>query len=289
MPAADSHPPTVIFLHVPKTAGTTMHSIFEKHYPPGALYSTYPANHPYGSLEAYAAFPPERKSQIRVLLGHFSYGVHKLVPGPYLYITILREPVERIISNFYHINRDPNHGLHELVSSGRMDLQQYVDHMVHDLKMDNEQTRMYAGNWDGRGHGPCTDAMLETAKANLADCFAVVGVTDRFDETYLLTKRLLGWPHSIIKKRNVTRNRPQRADLPQADLALLEEHNRFDSQLYRYGKTLLDQQVARQGPGFTRELALYRAINAVFNDRLFGHFAARFLTPIYHKLNTKLS
>ena len=81
MAAADPRQSTVIFLHIPKTAGTTMHSIFEKLYPPGALYSTYPANHPHGSLEAYEAFPPERKAQIRVLLGHFSYGVHDLVPG----------------------------------------------------------------------------------------------------------------------------------------------------------------------------------------------------------------
>lgn len=267
---------TVIFLHIPKTAGTTMHSIFEKQYAPAALYSTYPANHPHGSLEAYAALPPRRKAEIRVLLGHFSYGVHELVPDPYVYITILREPIDRMISNYYHINRDPNHGLHELVSSGQMDLKAYVEHMVYDLTMDNEQTRMFAGNWDGRGHGPCTDNMLETAKANLRDHFSVVGVTRRFDETYLLTKRLLGWPHRFYTKRNVTKNRPRKEDLPISDLAFLKEHNHFDSHLHRYAQTLLQEQVARQGPDFARELILYRTLNALFNVSFIAH--------IYHKL-----
>lgn len=263
--------PTVIFLHIPKTAGTTMHSIFEKQYPPAALYSTYPANHPHGSLEEYAALPPERKAEIRVLLGHFSYGVHEMVPAPYVYITILREPIDRMISNFYHIKRDPNHGLYELVSSGQMDMKAYVEHMVYDLTMDNEQTRMFAGNWDGRGHGPCTDSMLETAKANLRDHFSVVGVTNRFDETYLLSKRLLGWSHRFYTSRNVTKNRPRKEDLPPSDLALLEKYNHFDSQLYRYAQALLQEQIAQQGPDFARELRLYRLLNALFNVDFIGN------------------
>lgn len=267
---------TVIFLHIPKTAGTTMHSIMEKQYPPAAIYSTYPANHPHGTLEEFKAFPPKHKTNIRVLLGHFSYGVHELVPGPYLYLTILRDPIERMISNYYHINRDPNHGLHELVSSGQMDMKAYVEHMVYQIEMDNEQTRMFAGNWDGRGHGPCTESMLETAKANLRDHFAVVGVTNRFDETYLLTKRLLGWPHRFYTKRNVTRNRPRKADLSASDLALLEKHNRFDSRLYQYAQTLLQEQIIGQGPDFARELKLYRSLNALYN--------VNFLHRIYRKI-----
>lgn len=271
---------TVIFLHIPKTAGTTMHSIFEKQYPPGALYSTYPANHPHGTVEEYAAYSPARKREICVLLGHFSYGVHEVVPNPYVYLTILREPIERMISNYFHINRDPNHGLHELVSSGQMDLKGYVEHMVHDLRMDNEQTRMYAGNWDGRGHGPCTDSMLEKAKANLRDRFSVVGITRRFDETYLLTKRLLGWPHRFYARRNVTRNRPQKTDLPASDLLLLKKHNHFDGQLYHYAQTLLQEQVAQQGPGFARELMLFRMLNTLVN--------ASFFAPVYQKLRGKI-
>ncbi len=285
MPVVDPLQTTIIFLHIPKTAGTTLHTLFEKAYAPGALYSTYPANHPYGSLQEYAAFPPERKAEIRVLLGHFSYGVHTFVPAPYLYITMLREPVERMISNYYHINRDPNHGLHELVSSGRMPLQQYVAHMVHELKMDNEQTRMFAGNWDGRGHGPCTAAMLKTAKENLRDNFAVVGITDRFDESYLLVKRQLQWQYRFTRKRNVTLNRPRKEDLSPDDLAMLETHNYFDGQLYRYAIELLDQQIAREGPGFTRELVLYRLLKRIHNQT--AGFLATFLRQAVSKSEKK--
>lgn len=251
-------PPTIIFVHILKTGGMTLNTIIEKHYSPDRTYSTFPSrHHPQGSLETFHQFTEAQKAKLDVLYGHMSYGLHEYLPRSAVYFTLLRDPVDRVISRYYHIHRDPKSLLHEEIQSGQMDLVDFTKHMAEAGQMDNLQTRVIAGNWVLRGYGECDEQMLATAKENLKK-FAVIGLMERFDETCLLLQRAFGWRDVYYTKRNVTKSRPLQADIPDQTLQILQAHNQFDMALYEYAVELFEKQVRQQGPSFAKDVQLYQ-------------------------------
>lgn len=238
--------PTLIFLHILKTAGTTLNIILENYYPPERTFATFPnRRHPEGSLEGFRALSAAEKANIDLLTGHMGFGLHRDLPRPAVYITILRDPVERVVSRYYHEKRDPLSHAHDMIQKG-MGLAEYAQYYAEHARMDNLQTRMIAGNWELRGHGPCTTDMLETAKQNLRNHFAIVGLTERFDETYLLLTRHFGWSPISYLRHNVAGNRPPLKKIHPEDRQALESYNQFDGELYKYAQQLFAEQLRQQ-------------------------------------------
>ena len=84
----------LIFLHIPKTAGTTLNRIIEWQYNPLSIFTI----DPYGiraTAERLQELPEERRRRLRMVRGHCYYGLHKLLPQGATYITMLRDPVKR--------------------------------------------------------------------------------------------------------------------------------------------------------------------------------------------------
>ena len=85
----------LIFLHVPKTAGSTLRPIIDRHYAAGVIckLDVLPRD-----LEIFLNLPEQPRSKIRVLEGHLQFGLHEHLSVPVDYVTMLRDPVDRIIS-----------------------------------------------------------------------------------------------------------------------------------------------------------------------------------------------
>ena len=62
----------VIFLHIPKTAGTTLLEILDRQYPPETVYSFGADAHE--STARFKALDDPKKMSIRLLRGHMAYG-----------------------------------------------------------------------------------------------------------------------------------------------------------------------------------------------------------------------
>ena len=96
----------LLFMHIPKTAGTSIRSLLES--PFAAHERAYLYNESWGiSLEAFRNLPNKEKEQFRLVCGHFNFGVHEWMPQEARYITILRDPVERVISLYHFIPNQP--------------------------------------------------------------------------------------------------------------------------------------------------------------------------------------
>ena len=83
--------PFYLFLHIPKTAGTTLRSIVDQNLGPVNVLTYYNQNSRQlqDNLDAYLTFKPN----FRAIIGHFRFGFHKLLNRPSTYITFLRHPV----------------------------------------------------------------------------------------------------------------------------------------------------------------------------------------------------
>ncbi len=251
--------PTVVFLHIPKSGGTTLHAIIERQYPSDRIY-TVDGAHVRESIAAFKALPEAERRRLLVLKGHMSFGLHAWLPQPSTYITLLRDPVERAISHYYHILRTPHHTHHPtLVSQNgetRMSLHEFVLAGVSRI-VDNGQVRALCGREDVP-YGGCTADMLAQAQANIEDYFTLVGFTERFDETLVLLKRAFGWKVDAYLRRNVGKNRPATDSVPPETLRLLTEMNEFDIALYRYAEERFTAATATMGDSFTADLNRFR-------------------------------
>jgi hypothetical protein len=218
-PSIGSSPHTVVFTHVPKTGGTTLDHIMAAvaaalhkqasrirsprrgvlaraerdqrllNFDPLSDERLVIHDHQSGNLKPLSDDQLETHDY---LSGHFPFGIHRRLPRPVVYVTLLRDPFARLLSQVRfgvdHRKWPRDASVDALIEQGRL--------------VDNLQTRQIAGIAD-RGT-PCTAATLATAIENLRSHYAVVGTTERFDETLKALITLLGWPDIAYSNRQVS-------------------------------------------------------------------------------------
>lgn len=252
---------TVIFQHIPKAAGSTLNSILKREYTAEQTYSLVGNG---GAREAeFAQLPVEFLARIRLIKGHLYFGIHRRLPNPFTYITILRHPVDRVVSHYHYVKRSPKHYLYDRVTSTKMTLEEYVSTGI-SLELDNGQVRTLVGPENERvAYGCCTSTMLKQAQRHLREFYSVVGIAERFDETLMLMRRLLQWRNTpFYAPRNVTRSRPRLSTLSPSVLRTIELHNAIDLELYEMAANEFGEVVERSGIG--GEVSRFRLLNAAY-------------------------
>lgn len=280
----------VVFLHVPKTAGLTLRrDVLKRQFREDEVFSTgwrdrgraagsrsvgvfsdelgayglfegvqypsavwYPDPVPVAAA-AFLALPGPSRERVRLIYArHTEFGVHEHLPGPVDYVTMLREPVERVLSHYFYA-REPR------VVPEATSLAEHV----RDLVEANLQTRLLAGTFDPRDRPP-PGQLLERARRNLRAC-RVVGLSERFDESVLLMRRAFGWRVPLYVRRNVGRHRPPTSAIPREALARIEADNALDVALHAEAQAIFAEQVLAYGPrALARDLAAFRSLNALW-------------------------
>lgn len=264
----------LLHLHIPKTAGMTLDdAILEIYRDPewteeeeGHLLS--------GVYYAPAGFDDRfipddnvrrilRRPDVRAVVGHFHFGLHEHVQKPAYYVTLLRHPVERIVSLYHHILTWENDPIRDEVIARRMTIEDFVRALGF-VEVDNGQTRRIAGGDFPFGH--CGRELLERAKQNLDEHFAVVGLTERFGESLVLMKHRLSWPFLPVPViKNVNASRPRREEVPSSAVAAIRECNQLDLELYAFAESRFEEAMASQTEDFRRECRLARESLDPFN------------------------
>jgi hypothetical protein len=265
----------IIFLHLPKTAGETLRRTLKWKYGPKMLYLHMLTE----SAESLEKVPLIKRQNARVLTGHLYYGVHEYMPQRCEYITLLRDPVARVISFYYYILGRTDHYRHEeLVRSG-MSLEEFVRSSP-ERGVENDQTRMLSGRGAGEiDAGNLGREALDEAKRNL-ERFLVVGLTEQFDESFILIRRALGWKLPLYLTTNVSTH-PKTASATAVEL--IRERNQFDLELYDHARGLFSAAVAQQGESLAHEVAIFKALNQVPN-KIRSHTPAHTPAPVRHLL-----
>jgi hypothetical protein len=236
----------VVFVHIPKAAGTTIATTLQMNYPPDRTLHI----NLHGELERLATIPAERLAAVRLIHGHVPYGVHRYVPRPCDYVTVLREPTARVISAYKFIRRWKPHELHDRVVRDRIGLEQFIETFCVDRRI-SRQTRQLIDQYDG----PLTTGALDDAKSTL-ERFLVAGLTERFEETLALMRRAL----RLRVPFYVTRNVGFPLDISDRAIEMIREREALDLELYAFAQDLFERRVRAQGKTFGAETALYKAM-----------------------------
>lgn len=240
----------LIFLHIPKTAGTTLNRIIEWQYNPLSIFTMDPYRIR-ATPERLRQLPEARRRRLRMVRGHFYYGVHEYLPQGSTYITMLREPVARFLSAYYFLQRRPLHPMHRKVKTERIGVEDFIRLTP---QRQNLQTSLVAGI---KSNGKCEASTLEIAKENLVKSFSVVGLSERFEESLMLIAKTFDWQIPFYESRKVSKTRPK---IEPSAVEMIKEHNQLDLELYEFGKGLFEASLAKMKSEVTEGLVELRTV-----------------------------
>jgi len=279
--------PLLVFIHIPKTAGTTIRSIIRTNNP-GQLSDKPLANVFQGGGGGVHTEGLHRLREdptfvdldgLKAFYGHYPLGIGRyLEPAfprrDFRYFTMLKEPVERALSHYYGL-------IKRLSAQARAQGDEAEDDESEDVEPlpplptdasfeeaiaagylhDNLQTRMLCG--DPEPFGEVTHDMLERAKRNVREKFVLVGISERVDESLVLAKQRLMLRTMFYREgRRVNTGRPRGDAVPKETRRAAERHNRHDIELYRVVLEQFEAAPERDGLEFHVDLAALKAAKA---------------------------
>ena len=234
------------FIHIPKTAGTTFTSIIDQKFNVDEICPELVNLQKVSEAqEEGISIAPERVAKYKLIRGHFSYDtIDRFLLKKPLYLTILRNPLDRTISLYEFLKRAKEKGEPEynedtkvLRDATDQGLEAFVSNANPTVKArtSNPQTRILAL----QPQVDRSDAeLLAIAKANLEQ-FILVGLTERFQDSVFLLSYLFGWcPATSFYSLRVASNKPSRENLPQTVIDTIIQYNQLDFELYQFAEKL---------------------------------------------------
>lgn len=239
---------TYIYLHIPKAAGSTMRTILEGFFDEDRTFVV--GDDIPGDEERFCDMPEDRRVGMQLVFGHINWGWHRVIPGEVRYVTMLREPFQRIQSLYHYIVRSPGHFLYD--EAHDMGMVEFIESGIH-CNTDNGMVRQLCGidrfyNPDGERnpyddscipYGHITHEHFEMAVDNLRKCW-LVGTTDGFDTFLKVLEHRIGKSAGWYRIKNRTPH-SQKKPLTCNDRIAIATYNRFDRELYRIAKELLNE------------------------------------------------
>ena len=278
--------PVLVFIHLPKTGGTTLKNIIFREFPRKKIFHIVNTLH----RETFLQMSDEKRNEFDCITGHVPTCIHNFISRPCRYIILLREPLERAISDYYFILTSVQHPRHERYNREKVTLEEHlrkkrgstpdIIKLLLYPKLEVLPDIPIIEKW--RGFESYTmNEMIEESKRKLREDFFQAGVLDRFGEFVFLLSRRLRWKFPYYRTENRSSSRFRADARNTIDTEVLSHFyaaNRIEYQLYEYACSLFAAQWSESGisgPAVSR----YRMINRFLNpfwSRLYGiywHFA----------------
>lgn len=203
----------LVSLHIPKTAGTSFRNTLKIVYGKNAVVRL-DINKKVLNINEKKYTKNKIKSKIKVVHGHFSYKdiYEKLdIDSSVPIITWLRDPVERVISNYYYLLKVLKQRLGEDVESniGNRMIKTLLE-FAHQEANKNRMTKFLK-------------------EANLKN-FLFVGIVEHYQEDLYYLSKLLDWNTCPVLKQNTTQHQNKHSE---SIKKVISQLNNDDIALYK--------------------------------------------------------
>lgn len=247
----------LIFLHIPKTGGTTLTPVLDWNY----KNQTHKISL-HRKVQEFIDLPDDEKLQYKVLIGQVFYGIHQYIPGDCEYISILRHPVKRLVSQYQYLNvRKQKLG----EKSTDMSMEEFLEYEPFQAY---SQLNVIAGgdSIEEALKRPLPDDALARAKVNVEKHFPVLGLINQYDESLLLMKNHFGWGRAFYTRSNVNQGRKTFEDFPAETQRIIEKACEPELEFFDYAQKRLQAQLDAQDEQFWRDLKTLKTANRRFSQ-----------------------
>jgi Sulfotransferase family len=261
-PAGDD--PVLVFHHIRKTGGTSLKKVLERQLEPIDRRDIWPPHdqgHPPRSDVAswyrlmWDRVPAWDRARLRCVASHSANYFEPLIDGPKILLTIVRDPLDRILSRYHFTQRSPETKAGKPAPMRRVirgrsltEIYEAYEGMSPEC---SEQHRLAAQFFNGQSRslldpicdtaglafsdGPTEDAEQWRERLNQAlDAYAWIGLQDRFDELVARIDRGFGWtPLRKLPRSKANIGRPRLPSTPEEG-DLVRRFNWLDEELYRH-------------------------------------------------------
>ncbi len=239
----------VFFLHIPKTAGTSVTQILESVFDEERILAPKQFNN-------VRRHPQEIFERAEFVAGHYPHReVHRRLPKkPNITVTFLREPVAHFQSLFFHLQIDPTFAYtirlvkdKEHAERIHSDLQgaSLEDFLSseHCRLFQNFQTRYLAGGLS-RDYVGYNDKQLLPIAESILLALPFFGITERFEDSIRLLEDFLNLDDRLpVIKQNAARNRPKGFEISDIQRKAILKRTRADRQLYELATKAFDHRL----------------------------------------------
>jgi len=274
------------FLHIPKTAGTSITNILENNFNHDKVF-------PEVIWPKLIENLPSDFSKYRLIRGHFGCWIYKLLPKTPVTITILRKPLEQTLSLYAHQLRafeagDPesiikhkNETLGEIFEDPKRRLI-FTNHQIRNLSLDFDIKALKNAlkkegkltNEIRKQHRPKLPSqnqedLLKIAKEHLMG-FAFFGIAEKFEESLFLLYYTFGWfPVHSVPILNISPERKKIKDFSEEAANTVIKLTRFDEQLYEFAEKIFDERFKKMVNGLKEKYFEQRFSELSFCDMMY--------------------
>lgn len=233
--AAEPRMPVIVFTHIQKTAGNSVIAYLRRCLTKARVARIHELE--MATIEKTKDVVDAKFGQYDVLAGHIPYsrGVDKMTDRPSVNISIMREPIDRVVSLYYYLKANAS-----WLDQGKRIVEEKMsiaDFAYSDVYFDNHMVRMLCD--EDPAHAPkgdCTAAMLEQAKINVVKNFLLVGLTEEIHDFLAVLAELFCWSLDDVPKENVNEARAPLSKVPPEAIKALSDRNKYDVDLYQFVK-----------------------------------------------------
>jgi|TARA_Y100000310_G_scaffold334120_1_gene413099 hypothetical protein len=256
------HNQTIIFHHIPKTAGLTLNTIIERQYSKNETFSTLGWDG--GRKEAIDYFKnlsKDEKNKYRLIAGHSALDLFNFVESPFVLI-MLRNPIDRVISLYSYVKRNSWHEFHKVTNE--YSLSECFENNIHH-------------EWDELSNGQASSLISSIRKISIYKDkndvididnvktffihYCLLGIVEQFDDSLVMFRDHLSWKkHSFYYKVNVSKRKPFIND-DQRDIIL--KHNQKDDILYKFACEQFERLITEKGKNFKNKVQSFKSINSL--------------------------
>lgn len=244
-----------MFVHIPKTAGTTFVLTLARHF----KWKKKLAQYYYTAFENFPKLSPEFINRFDLRYGHVPFKAELQIERGTEYFTFLRNPRERILSSYRHIKGDGEHGLKNKINVDEHLLKDFLKKGL-SKKIDNLMVRYLSDNM-GKDYLTVNEEDLQKAIKNFDTYFKIFGLTEYFDESLVLLSDHMGWEPLYYAKENKSSYTIDTKELDEETEKLILACNKYDEVLYKHALERFRKMMAEKKAELEKGLKALREGN----------------------------